>query len=997
MTPAPFLAEDELDPRFIVFHELMPYKVRDILLVSSLYDACIMEEDCRLAEQIIHEYRGLNLSKPPRLTWVSSAEEALAALEKQSFSLVLTMPRLADMDAYALGQTLKKLHPDLPVILLTQSGLAPDCIAGVDCPPGIDRIFVWTGHSELLLAIIKSVEDEINAAHDTKAAGVRVLLFIEDSPLYLSAVLPILYREVVGQTQAVMQAGLNEEHRLLTMRARAKILVAQTFEMAVTLFEAYRSNIMGVVSDVRFPWKGKVHPDSGLELLARFRREIHDLPMLLASSEPANRDKAQEIGALFIDKNSPSLVADIHSFFINYLGFGDFIFRMPDGSEVARVPNVRALERTLKDIPKESLLYHGNRNDFSRWLFARSEILLGQQVRPLTFEDFDGDVESVRAFLVDSLAARRKLKQKGVVVDFDATEFDPDTDFLKIGKGSLGGKARGLAFLSTLLHRNPGLHAKYPGVDIIVPRTLVLTTETFDEFIEAGGLKELSKLDLTDEEIAERCLAADFPRAAAKELVRYIEETQHPLAVRSSGMLEDAQFRAYAGLYRTYMIPNDHPDPALRFEELIKAIKLVYASTFFQGPKAFAHRVGQSTEEEKMAVIIQELVGHQHHEFFYPGISGVAQSHNYYPFARMKPEEGIATIALGLGKTVVEGGKSLRFSPRHPQIMPQFHNPEDWLENAQQSFYALVMGRPELPLGVDDEATLVQRDIYDALNEPPVAMAVGTYIPEEDRIRDTAHGEGPKVVNFSQVLKYKRFPLPDLLSDVLDLGREGMGTPVEIEFSVRLYAEKESKPAFALLQIRPMTARADQVEVEINKRDEQRAFCISHSALGNVSRRDIEHIVYVRPETFDPGRTVEIARDIGRLNAVIRQRDDEYILIGPGRWGSADPWLGIPVSWADISSICAVVETVSPKLKAQPSQGSHFFHNVTTLGISYLTVRDNPGDHLDWDWLTSQPLSGKTEFVGHVRLKDPLTLKVDGRKSKAVIIADSNPVSSADS
>jgi CheY-like chemotaxis protein len=975
---------EEFDPRFKIFYDLMRVKVRDILLVSSLYDACIMEEDCRLAERIVNEYRGLNLSQPPRLTWVSTAEEALETLVEKQFDLVITMPRVADMDAFRLGREIKRRVPNLPVILLTHAAMVPECGPGTAADTGIDRIFVWSGNADLLLAQIKSVEDRLNVEHDTNAAGVRVILFVEDSPVYVSSILPILYREVVGQTQDLMEEKLNEEHRLLTMRARAKILVAQNYEEAVDLYERYKPFILGVISDTRFPLGRETVQDAGIRLLERIRDESPDVPLLLTSSEPANRELATTVGASFVDKNSPSLHMEIRDFFLGHLGFGDFVFRMPDGREVARVSNVRAMEKALTGIPAKSFVFHALRNDFSRWLFARAETVLASRMRPVTLEDFQGDaVENARRFVIESLRARRKWRQKGVVADFDPAEFDPETDFLKIGQGSLGGKARGLAFVATMLKRKQAALEKYSGVDVIIPRTLVITTEAFDALIRDNHLAHLSKTDDPDETIAQAFLAARFPEKFTSSLQAYLAQVRYPLAVRSSGLLEDAQFRAYAGLYRTYMIPNNHPDPEIRLAHLMTAVRLVYASTYFQGPKSFARRVGQRTEEEKMAVIIQELIGEPQGDYFYPAISGVAQSHNYYPFSRQKPEDGIATIALGLGRTVVEGGKALRFSPKHPGILPQFSSVEAILENGQRKFYALGLGGLPRELGVREETALEIREIDDAVDEPPVRALAGVYQADEHRIKDNWGAGGQPVMTFASVLKYKTFPLADLLVDVLEMSHEGLGAPVEIEFSAHFSGQ--ARPRFAFLQVRPMSARAELVEVVIDPEETRRSFCVAGKALGNGDRMDIRDIVFVKPDVFDPAQTSRIARDIGRINGAMVQEDRPFLLVGPGRWGSADRWLGIPVTWSDISMVGAMVEAALPVLTAEPSQGSHFFHNVTTLGIPYLTVGPRPPDFFDWAFLARLPVVRETDFVAHVALETPFRLKVDGRTQKGVM------------
>ncbi len=984
--PIVSFAED-FDPRFKVFHELMAKKVRDVLLVSTPYDAWIMEEDCRLSERIIHEYRGLNLSNPPRFTWVSTAEKALVAIDEKRFDMVITMLQLADMDAFGLGAEIKKKDPDLPVILLTHSALPSSESSRVFLqPPGIDRTFLWSGNTDILVALVKSVEDHMNVAHDTHYAGIRVILFVEDSPAYISALLPVLYRELVGQTQAVLEEGLNEEHRLLTMRARPKILVTRNFEEAVSLYEAYEPYILGVISDVRFPHNGKLDENAGVAFLSRIKKERFDIPLLLTSSEPANAEKAAGIPASFVDKNSPSLISEVRSFFLEQLGFGDFVFRRPDGQEIARASSMRSLEEHLHTIPEDSFIYHSSRNDFSRWFFTRTEIVLASKVRPITGDDFTS-AENHRQYLISLIHARRSRRQKGVVVNFEAGEFDLDTEFFKIGRGSLGGKARGLAFVSNLLQRLPAIHKKFENVHIFVPQALVITTEGFDTFVEENDLRRLSKSDAPDEEIAGAFRAAAFPQWIADDLRAYLQRITYPLAIRSSSLLEDAQFRAYAGLYRTYMLPNDDPDLEKRLEQLINAVKLVYASTYFQGPKLFSKRVGHRTEEEKMAVIVQQLVGERYGAYYYPTISGIAQSYNFYPFSKMKPEEGIATVALGLGKTVMEGEKALRFSPKYPQILPQRTTVEDILENSQRFFYSLKTGGPYPELGINEDANLEKREIDEAADEPPMKLLASTYIPEEHRIRDSAHLPGFKVITFSQILKFDLFPLADLLCTVLGMGQEGMRCPVELEFTVNWPKNPRRKPEFAFLQLRPMTAKAELGQVEISEAEIARAFCRSNHALGNAEKTDIADILYVKPDVFDSGRTVDVAREIGELNSSLSKEGRKYLLIGPGRWGSADRYLGIPVSWAQICGVGAMIETSAPELKADPSQGSHFFHNITTLGINYVTVSDNRQDYLDWNWLTSQPVSRETAFVSHVKLDAPIVLKVDGRNSRCVMLA----------
>jgi len=978
----------EFYARFKVYHELMSIKVREILLVSSPYDAFIMEEDGSLASRIINEYSGLNLSHPPRVTRTSSAYDALALLNMRKFDMVITTPHLDDIDTFSLGLEIKKIKPDLPVILLAHSprGIYP--LPEDKNFDGIDKTFIWSGNSDLLLAMVKNAEDHLNVDDDTQKAMVRVIILVEDSPVYYSSFLPLIYKEIVRQTQAVLLVGLNEEHRLITMRARPKILLATSYEEAMELYQRFRSFLFGVISDARLPKNNKLDGDAGFLLLSQIKKEVPDIPLLLLSSQPKNRKNADQIPAVFLDKNSPHLLSEIHDFFLTHLGFGDFLFRAPDGREIDRASDLRSLETKLSQVPDESLRYHAEHNHFSSWIMARSEIALASKFREVQASEFS-DVSEMRQYIISNIRALRKLRQKGVVARFKADNFDPYImDFVKIGQGSLGGKARGLAFMSAVLEQNQEIHEKYSEIKIRIPKTLVICTDGFESFVTQNNLEGFAGEGFTDEEITEGFLKAEMPEWLVKDLEAFVSQVRIPLSVRSSSLLEDAQFQPYAGLYQTYMIPNNNPDPSVRLEHLVTAIKLVYASTYYQDPKAFSRSTSNQPQAEAMAVIIQLLSGKEYGDYFYPAISGVAQSYNFYPVSHMKSEEGIAHIALGLGKTVVEGEKTLRFSPRYPKVMPQFSSVQDILTNAQRFFYAL-----RIKNGVEDprlwkDSNLEKREVDDAEKEFPVRTLASTYVPEEDRIRDTGYIQGPKILTFSQVLKYDIFPLPQLLSDLLKLGQKGMGCPIEIEFSVNLSPDKKRKSEFNFLQIRPMVADEERFQVEITSEEFEKAFCCSTQALGNGKNEKIADIIFVKPEDFDTKFTVQIAEEIGNINSSLLKEKHPYLLVGPGRWGSADRWLGIPVQWRHISGVGAIIELRNEKLKADPSQGSHFFQNITSLGIHYITVTEGPEteDRFDWKWLNSLPVAQETTFLRHVRLEKPLLLKIDGRRSQCVII-----------
>jgi hypothetical protein len=796
-----------------------------------------------------------------------------------------------------------------------------------------------------------------------------------------------------------MEDSLNDEHRILRMRARPKILLAENFEEAEDLYHRFKPYLLSIFSDVRFPRNGKVDEAAGLSLLKMVRDETPDIPLLMLSSEEKNRQKANTIPAVFLNKNAPALHTEIREFFKQYLGFGDFIFRLPDGTDVGRASNLREMQKILPTIPDASILYHAYRNHFSSWLMARSEIMLATKLKPVKATEFD-TVAHLKKFLIYSVAERRKGRQKGIIAQFDPDHYDPDAEFVKIGKGSLGGKARGLAFMSIQLKETGEFRKRFGDIDIHVPKTLVISTEAFDEFMTENNLKDVTTGELSDIEISERFFEARLPEWLQRDLEMVLSNLDYPLAVRSSSLLEDAQFQPFAGIYRTYMLPNRHPDLNLRLARLIQAIKLVYASTYMAAPRAYAKSTMHRTEDEKMAVIIQHLTGSLNGSTYYPALSGVAQSYNFYPVSDMKPEEGIAHIAMGLGKTVVEGGKSLRFSPRYPQLLPQFSTVEDIQKNAQRFFFALNLKHFSNDFDTlqkfTDDVTLVKIEVDAAGDHPAVRHLCSTYNPQDHRIRDVYSPHGYPVVTFASILKYQSFPLPDILTEILEIGRRGMGCPVEIEFAVNLPFNGEGQNEFALLQIRPMAISRHDRTVDITEADMATAFCYSSMALGHGRDRSISDIIFVCPDTFNPSQTVAIAKEIGFLNGRLVATNRKYLLVGPGRWGSADRWLGIPATWSEISGVGAMVETRAEDLNADPSQGSHFFHNITSLGISYLNLVENGKDFIDWRWLETLPVAEATEHVKHVNLERPITIKIDGKTSRAALMKPAPPESEAD-
>jgi hypothetical protein len=865
----------------------------------------------------------------------------------------------------------------------------------VDNSKAIDRTYIWGGNADLLLAIIKNFEDEKNVAFDTANANVRVIILVEDSPYHFSSFLPVLYKQIVMQTQSVIDESINEEQRLLKMRGRPKVLMAHNYEDAMALYEEYKPYILSVFSDMRYPKNGVEDYSAGYKLLTKIKKEIPDLPVLILSTEEHNREKVVDIPAVFINKNSNSLNDRIKSFFISYLGFGPFIFCLPNGDEIARANDLRAIEKLLSEIPDESIVYHAMNNDFSRWFMARSEIEFALKLRPYKISDFP-DPRDLKQFLVDLVRARRKGSKQGHIIDFDSEKFDSDTDFMKIGNGSLGGKARGLAFMASQIKKDSSLQEKFPDIEISIPQTFVISTEGFKTFIEENNLSGLleSDIELSDNQIMDYFVDAKFPEWLKKNLETYLRNVRYPIAVRSSSLFEDAHYQPFAGLYNTYMLPNSHPSMEKRLEQLIMAVKLVYASTYLKAPRSYAKSTMHRTEDEEMAVILQQLTGLEYKNYFYPSISGVAQSYNFYPIAHLKPEEGITHIALGLGKIVMEGGKTLRFCPKFPQFLPQFSIVDDILQNSQKYFYALKLDHLSdieiLKSSTAEDPMLANLELIDTTDHPVVRFLSSTFYVQDNRIRDSFSSKGFPVLTFANILKYNSFPLARLLEEVTKIGSKWMGSSVEVEFAVNLPEDKLLKPQFSLLQIRPMGQYKQNLKVKIGKDEIKEAFCYSTLSLGNGEYKDIYDVVYVDPETFDPGKTVEIAAEINKINALFNEDGNKYVLIGPGRWGSSDRWLGIPVVWNDISNVGVMLETTIESIKADPSQGSHFFQNITSLGISYITVSDKGEDFIDYEFFRCQKCTNTTTYLKHIRFEKPIKILVDGKTAQAVLMPEKN-------
>ncbi len=960
-------------------HDLMRFKIRDILLVSSLYDAFILEEDGGLSEQIFGEYRELELTSSPRVIRVSSAREAERELWERRYDMVITMTHLVDLDPLKFGKRAKKLQPGIPVVLLATDRADLENFHMMAEKEGIDKVFFWNGDSSLFLAIIKYFEDRMNAEPDTRKGMVHIILVIEDSARYQSMFLPQMYKEIVHQTRSLVEQSLNEHEKLLRRRARPKILLAETYEEAMEIYEDFKDYILAIVSDIAFPKNGKKVADAGFRFIKAIDR---DIPVIMQSSQAKYKNKAEQMGLPFLSKNSDTMLQDLREFFTEELGFGDFVFKLPDGSRVGRARDMDEFTDMVKKVPSESLLHHAKRNDFSLWLMARGEYKLAMDIRPKRIDDF-GSHHEIRDYLVAVISKASREKQLGVITDFSQQKFEYEQTFTRLGGGSLGGKGRGIAFMAALLHQSD-LAVRFPEHPVSIPSTLVLGTEEFDRFVDDNELHETFQEDIGDQEVARRFINAKFSAEVRKSLGKYLRHVSVPLAVRSSSLLEDSYNQPFAGIYATYILPNNNPDDDRRLDQLCRAIKLVYASAFFKPAKAYIQSTLHKAEEERMAVVIQMLMGNDHDGMFYPVFSGVAQSHNYYPLPPLEREEGIVGVALGLGKIVVEGGQVMSFSPRRPDSIPGFSSTRDILSNSQREFFALDMSRQEFDLRKEGEdATLACHDISRAEKDGTLDYLASVYDPNDDIIRHGPYYEGTKVITFAPIIKLGQYPLVELMQELLEIGTKGMGGPVEMEFAADLDAKGELE--LHILQIRPLLSMREHKHVAIDKTKERGDYlAYSSRALGNGRLDNLRDIIYVPPEVFDRAKTLDIASEIGKMNKRLEGRP--YLLIGPGRWGSNDRWLGIPVNWGHISGARAILETPILDLRVDPSQGSHFFHNITSLGIPYLTVtRGSKEDFVDWDWLKEQPVRDEDEHVRHLHLSFPLVVKVDGRCGHGVI------------
>jgi hypothetical protein len=968
-----------------IFQELMSFKVTEVMLVATYYDSYSIVREGRFFDKIFGEYLQLNLFSAPRITSVATYDEALSHMEDRKFDMVILMAGLDKQMPVSLSQEIRRLYPDLPILLMVNNNEDLKYFDKPSSPGGsIDKVFVWNGDSRVFLAMIKYVEDKINAANDVAVGDVRIILLVEDSQRYYTRYLPLLYSIIMTQTQNILTEETSDQtHKILKMRVRPKVLLVSTYEEAVEIVDKYTDNLICVISDVKYSRDGEHDENAGVDLIRYVKSKIN-LPTLLQSSDPANEKAAQEVGADFIDKNSDTLSMDIYNFIHQKLGFGNFVFTNSRGIALATARNLKEFIRCLRDVPPESLLYHARRNGISTWLMARGEISIAKRLRPYRIEDFESTTK-LRQKVLDVFEEARLERMRGRVVQFDPSMVDTDRFVMRIGDGSFGGKGRGLAFLSNFIE-NVDFQSIVPELNIKIPPTTIIGAGEFTAFLEKNDLLKSIYEEKDFEQIKNQFLSAHLSDEVDRKLHQYVEYMDSPLAVRSSGLFEDSLLQPFAGVFSTYVLPNNHPNPEVRYNQLASAVKLVYASIFTPTARAYFDAVHYKIDEEKMAVIIQKLVGQKAHDRFYPHVSGVAQSFNYYPFSYMKPEDGFAVIGVGLGKYVVGGEKAWRFCPRYPNL--ELSALGDQIKDSQDYFYAVDLEENEKSLHDGGEETFIQKlDIKEAEEDGNLKHLAMVYDIDNDRLSTDFSLRGPRVLNFANILKYDLVPLPRTLDILLKYFREAMGAPVEIEFALDLEPGHKGKPTLCLLQIKPLIRLETHLDVDFDEVEEERVILKSEKGMGNGRHTHIRDLVYMDISKFDRTKTREMAAEMAELNKKMEQEGREYVLIGPGRWGTRDPSTGIPVYWSQISQARVIVEMGLPDFPLDASLGSHFFHNVTSMNVGYFSIHGkNKNEFVNIDFLEKQSVEEHTGYFKHVVMEQPLTVLMDGKTQKAVVM-----------
>ena len=971
------------------FKDLMQRRIFNVLLISSSYDAFMLEDDGRVEEQLFFEYMALNLSSPPRFTQVSDYETAFSHLIAKKYDLVIAMPGVDISETFVQAKKMKWLYPEVPIVVLTPFSREVSRRLANEDFGGVDYVFSWLGNVDLLLAIIKLLEDKLNAENDINEVGVQLILLVEDSIRFYSSVLPTLYKFLLRQSFIFSTEALNEHEKMMRLRGRPKVMLARTYEEAMELYEQYSKNILGVISDVSFTREGKKDSQAGIKLAKALRERDPYLPLIIESSEVENEKYVKDFQGTFIDKNSKKLPVDLGCAIMENFGFGDFIIKNPNtGEELLRIKNLKDLQNNIFYVPDESLFYHASYNDISRWLYSRAMFPIAEVMKMHRFTDIS-EAPAVRQLIFDLIVKYRKMKNRGVVAIFKRDRFDHYSNFARIGQGSLGGKGRGLAFIDSVIKNFPECD-NFEGVTVQIPRTVVICTDIFDEFMEANNLYQIALSDAPDEEILQAFLAAHLPENLQDDFYALFEVVNRPLAVRSSSLLEDSHYQPFAGIYSTYMIPL-LKNKAEMLRLLCDAIKSVYASVFFADSKAYMTATRNIIDQEKMAIILQEVVGTDYGDVYYPSFSGVGRSLNYYPINDEKAEEGVAEVAVGLGKYIVDGGQALRFSPHHPDSVLQTSTLDLALRDTQTRFYALDMKNETPSFSVDDGFNIKKMRIQDAVANGSLKYMVSTYDHYDGVIRDSDYGEGRRVVTFANMLQHRCFPLANIVAFMLEQGQKAMQRPVEIEFAGIVDRDanddSERKGQVYWLQIRPMVDRKEMLDEDVANIAGESVLVRSENALGHGMMDNIKYVVIVKPERFSMSNNLVIAREIEKINRNFTQNNENYVLIGPGRWGSSDSALGIPVKWPHISAAKVIVETALKGNSIDPSQGTHFFQNLTSFGVGYFTVNEaKEGNICDMDYLNTMPVVEESENVKVVAFDESLVVAINGRKGIGAVL-----------
>ncbi len=983
--PFELLKIDENELQDTEFEKLMTKRILKVLLICNNYDHFMLEEDGRIDEQIFKEYMTLGLRYPPMFIRVDSAEAAFHRLKAKDIDLVITMLNIPNANAFELSKKIKSKYKKIPIVILTPFSREISQRIEREDLSAIDYVFCWLGNPDIMLAIIKLIEDKMNANHDILEMGVQTVILVEDSIRYYSSILPTLYKIFFIQSQRAAIEGANEFQQNLRMRGRPKILLATNYNQAVSLYNKYKENVLGVISDVRYKINRHTDKHAGVKLCNYLKEQDVHLPLLLLSSEGENKELASEIGVDFLGKYTKNFSYELRNFIIKNFHLGSFHFYCPVKQKViGTASSLKSFQELILKISPECLEYHVKRNHITKWFNSRSLFSLARKFKYLTVDDFN-TIEDIRQFIYMAISQYRLNSGRGIITKFEQNTFDNYSIFTRIGDGYIGGKARGLAF-SDLLIKKYRLRKKYPGITITIPRTTILCTDIFDEFMESNNLYEVGLSNLSDEEILRRFVEVRLPNRIFSSLYSFISLTNNPIAVRSSSRLEDSHYQPFAGVYSTYMVPNAGDDKHLTIKILTEAIKSVYASVFFKDSKAYMTATSNVIDEEKMGVVLQDVCGTAYGDRFYPTFSGVARSINFYPIAPEKAEEGIVNVALGLGKHIVDGEKSLRFSPRHPERIIQLSSPEMAMRDTQKTFYALKLDPHLFTPSIFENINMIKLPIEEAHKDGTLKYIGSTYDFQNNIIKDNVNYDGIKLVTFAKILKYNTFPLCDILNEFMEIGKKEMNNHIEIEFAVNFPKNPNEDIVFSLLQIRPIIETDQNVTVDIDKVNLSRTILFSESVLGNGIYGGIRDIIYIKPETFNSLNNPKMVDIIDGLNRKFIKEEKNYILIGPGRWGSSDYALGIPVKWSNISMARVIVESGLANYRIDPSQGTHFFHNLTSFRVAYFTINPYINDgYYDVDFLNSIPAVYEDEFMRHVKFKEELLIEVDGRLSRGIV------------